>query len=150
MASTPVRAVSAEDAFELYLTVAGRSYKELAALTSTPENTIRSWATRGRWAERARKADEERARSAHTHTGALLQAEAPQRIGRLVELSEQDEDRRVALEATKHLLALSGYVPVTKTFTLHHRAPDPIPRDELAALDDDALDAALRDGVTSG
>jgi hypothetical protein len=38
-------------------------------------------------------------------------------------------------------------VPVTKALHVHQRAPDLIPREDLAAMDDDALDAALRAGL---
>lgn len=66
----------AEEGFRLYATVAYRSLGQVAAMLGKPEGTVRSWASRYRWADRVQRQDvserDGRVASAYADMGRLL------------------------------------------------------------------------------
>ncbi len=133
-----------EAAFACYLGDGQRSLKETSALLKVPLGTVNYWCTKHQWVTRAKIEDEERAHSLHAHSQSWLDRNRITWLANLNKLANESEDERVRLEANKHLIALSGLIPITRTQVQLQAAPATRDVKELAALSDAELDELLR------
>ncbi len=139
-----------EDAFACYMGDGQRSLKAVSALLKTPIGTVNYWHHTHNWSARAKIEDEERAARVQAHSQSWLDRNRITWLANLNKLANESEDERVRLEANKHLIALSGLIPITRTQVQLQAAPATRDVKELATMTDEELDAELRAGMATG
>ena len=139
--------VTHEEAFRCYLEEGQRSYVEVARLLKVPAGTVNAWAVRHGWAAKARDIDAERALTIHAHSLSWLDANRMRWLKALDQLASETDDARVKLEANKHLIALSGLVPLQRSQVQVSTPPPARSPEDLASLSDAELDALIRSSL---
>ncbi len=139
-----------EDAFACYMGDGQRSLKAVSALLKIPAGTVNFWCTKHQWVARAKIEDEERAARVQAHSQSWLDRNRITWLANLNKLANESDDERVRLEANKHLIALSGLIPITRTQVQLQAAPATRDVKELATMTDEELDAELQAGMATG
>ncbi len=133
-----------EDAFACYMGDGQRSLKAVSALLKTPIGTLNYWHHTHNWSARAKIEDEERAVRVQAHSQSWLDRNRITWLANLNKLANESEDERVRLEANKHLIALSGLIPITRTQVQVQPSSGTYDPKALAAMTDEELDTLAR------